>query len=184
MKTFKPITKKESWAHVYTNSSPEIATQNGGAGVYIKYPGGREDKISLTTSLYSTNYKAAAEALKTATAHNEVSTHASHSVVLLTDTLSILQALQSNRETDHNDLSAALASLCRRHAVTLQWIPIYCDVPGNEAADSLAKESTTKESVNRSTSYTVVKTILDLVKAKQHSKWRLEHPRYSKADPY
>ena len=29
--------------------------------------------------------------------------------------------------------------------------------------------------------YAEVKTIL---KAKQHSKWRLEHPRYNKADPY
>ena len=53
-------------------------------------------------------------------------------------------------------------------------------MPGNEAADSLAKEGTTKEQVDRSTSYAEVKTIL---KAKQHSKWRLEQPRY-KTDPY
>ena len=54
-------------------------------------------------------------------------------------------------------------------------------MPGNEAADSLAKEGTTKEQVDRSTSYPEVKTIL---KAKQHSKWRHEYPRYNKADPY
>ena len=52
---------------------------------------------------------------------------------------------------------------------------------GNEAADSLAKEGTTKEQVNRSTSYPEVKTIL---KAKQHSKWRHKHPRYNKTEPY
>ena len=52
---------------------------------------------------------------------------------------------------------------------------------GNEAADSLAKEGTTKEQVDRSTSYPEVKTIL---KAKQHSKWRHKHPRYNKADLY
>ena len=91
-----------------------------------------------------------------------------------------LQALQSNRDTELNDLSAALASLCRGHAVTLQWIPSHCNVPGNEAADSLAKEGTTKEQVDRSTRYPEVQTIL---KAKQHSKWRHKHPRY-KADPY
>ena len=45
----------------------------------------------------------------------------------------------------------------------------------------LAKEGTTKEQVDRSTSYPEVKTIL---KAKQHSKWRHKHPRYNKADPY
>ena len=104
-----------------------------------------KDKISLTTGLYSTNYKVEAEALKTAAAHIEASTHASLNVVLLTDALSVLQALQSNRDTEINDLSTALASLCRRHEVTLQWIPSHCNLPGNEAADSLAKEGTTKE---------------------------------------
>ena len=54
-------------------------------------------------------------------------------------------------------------------------------MPGNKAADSLAKEGTTKEQVDRSTRYPEVKTIL---KAKQHSKWRHEHPLYNKADPY
>ena len=72
----------------------------------------------------------------------------------------VLQALLSNRDTDHNDLSAALASLCRGHAVALQWIPSHCNVPGNEAADSLAKEGTTKKTVDGSTSYPEVKTIL------------------------
>ena len=38
-----------------------------------------------------------------------------------------------------------------------------------------------QEQVDRSTSYPEVKTIL---KAKQLSKWRHEHPRYNKADPY
>ena len=146
------------------------------------------------------NYKAEAEALKTAAAHIEVSTHASPNVVLFTDALSVLQALQSNRDTEHNhlsaavlqalqsnrdtelnDLSAVLASLCRGYAVTLQWIPSHCDVPGNEAADTLAMEGTTMEQVDRSTSYPEGKTIL---KAKQHIKWRHKHPRYNKADPY
>ena len=78
------------------------------------------------------NYKAKVEALKTETAHTEVSPHASHSVILLIDALSILQALRSNRDIIHNGLSAALASLCRSHAVTLQWIPSRCNMPGNE----------------------------------------------------
>ena len=130
---------KESWTLGYIDGSADNAVRNGGAGVYIQYKGGKEDKISLATGLYSTNYKAEAVALKTAAAHIEVSTHASPNVVLLTDALSVLQALQSNRDTELNDLSTALASLCRGHAVTLQWIPSLCNLPDNEAADSLAK---------------------------------------------
>ena len=110
---------QESWTHGYTDGSAENAVRNGGAGVYIQFAGGKEDKISLATSLYSSNYKAEAEALKTAAAHIEVSTRTPPDVVLLTDALSVLQAIQSNRDTELNDLSAALASLCRRHAVTL-----------------------------------------------------------------
>ena len=177
--TLKRTTRK-SWTHVYTDGSAENEVWNRGAGVYIQYAGGKEDKISRATGLYSTNYKAEAEALKTTAAHIEVSTHASPNVVVLTNTLSVLQALQSNRDTELNDLSAALASLCRGHAVTLQWIPSHCNVPGNEAADSPAKVGTTKDQVDGSTSYPEVKTIL---KAKQHSKWRHKHPRYNKADP-
>ena len=56
-----------------------------------------------------------------------------------------------------------------------------CKAPGNEAIGSPVKEGTTKEQVDRSTSYPEVKTIL---KAKRHSVWRLEPPRYNKADPY
>ena len=98
---------------MYTDGSAENAFRNGGAGVYIQYPGGKEDNISIATGLYPTNYKAEAEALKTAAAHREVSTHVSLNVVLLTDALSIRQTLQSNRDTEHNDLFTALASLTR-----------------------------------------------------------------------
>ena len=171
---------KEFWTHECTDGSAENAVWNGEAGVYIQYAGRKEDKVSLVTGLNSTNFKAKAEALKTVAAHIEVSTHASPNVVLLTDALSVLQALQSNRDTELNDLSAALASLCRGHAVTLQWIPSHFNVPCNEAADSLAKDGTTKEQVDRSTSYPEAKTIL---KAKQHSKWRHKHPGTTRLTP-
>ena len=57
---------KEPWTHGYTDGSAENVVRNGGAGFYIQYAGGKEDKFSLANDLYSTNYKAEAEALKTA----------------------------------------------------------------------------------------------------------------------
>ena len=166
---------------VYTDGSAEQAIRCGGAGVYVQYPGGREDRICLATGLYCTNYRAEAEALKTAAAHIEISPHASHNVVFLTDALSILQALQSNKDSELNDLSASLASLCRSHAVTLQWIPSHCGVLGNETADSLAKEGATQDQTDRSTSYSETKTI---IKAKQQTKWKHQHPFFNSTDPY
>ena len=46
----------QTWTHIYTDGSAEEAVRNGVAGVYIKYPGGNDEKISLTAGYYSTNY--------------------------------------------------------------------------------------------------------------------------------
>ncbi|KAK7475345.1 hypothetical protein BaRGS_00033421, partial [Batillaria attramentaria] len=144
---------KELWTRVYTDGSADDAVRNGGAGVYIQYPGGREEKICLATGLYSSNYKAEAVALKSAAVHIETSAQAPHHVVFLTDALSVLQALQTNKDSELNDLTSTLSSLSRSHAVTLQWIPSHCNLPGNDIADTLAKEGSTKEQEDRSTTY-------------------------------
>ena len=172
---------KEAWTHVYTDGSAEEAVRNGGAGIFIQYPGGREDRISIPTGTFSTNYKAEADALSTAATFIETSPHSSKNVVFLSDALSVLQALQTSRSFDLIDLSSALYSLCRKCTVVLQWIPSHCNIHGNEAADRLAKRGTTEVQTDRSTSYSEVKTI---IKAKQHSRWTVQHPHYNKADPY
>ena len=162
---------KESWTHVYTDDSAENAVRNGGAGVYIQYSGGKEYKISLATGLYSTNHKADAKALKTD--HIEVSTHVSPNVVLLTDVLSVLQALQIGT------LNTSLLLLPR--FVEAMQTPCSGFPP---TATCLAMRLLTlwqrkAQQRSKSSCYPEVKTIL---KAQQHSKWRHEHPRYNKAD--
>ncbi|KAK3796297.1 hypothetical protein RRG08_064402 [Elysia crispata] len=105
------------------HGSAEDATCNGGAGVYVKYPDGTDDRLSFETGLYSTNYKAETEALRAAAAHIENSPHLSHRVVFLSDALSVLQALQTGKDTDLNNLMSNLTRLCMKHTVILQWIP-------------------------------------------------------------
>ena len=172
---------QDTWTLVYTDGSAEEAVRNGGAGIYIRYPGGREEEISLATGLYSTNYKAEAVALRTGAAHIENSPNTSYNVVFLTDALSVLQALLTARDKNMNKLISALTSLCRAHSVVLQWIPSHCNILGNEAADALAKEGSRKQQEDRSTTYEEAKTI---IKAKQRKKWAQQHPQFNPNDPY
>ena len=63
-------------------------------------------------------------------------------VVLLTDSLSVLQSLASGNPED-NTLRNVIQSLnnpTSRITAVLQWIPSHTDKHGNEVADQLAKE--------------------------------------------
>jgi len=57
--------------------------------------------------------------------------------VFLTDALSVLQALTNNTLPHLANALQLLSNNCR---VALQWIPAHCGVPGNEQADTLAKQ--------------------------------------------
>ena len=172
---------QENWTQVYTDGSAEQAVKKGGAGIYIRYPGGREEKISLATGIHSTNFKAEAVAIQTGATHIEKSPYTSNNVVFLSDALSVLQALQTAKDMELNNLFTALYSLCRSHTVIMQWIPSHCNIYGNEVADCLAKEGSAKEQKDRSTTFKESKTI---IKAVQQSKWIKEHPNFNKQDPY
>ena len=171
----------QDWTYIFTDGSADQAVRNGGAGVYIKYPGGNEENISLATGCYSTNYQAEAVAIKTGAVHIQHSTETSQKVVFFSDALSVLQTLKSGKEKELNELFSALSALCQNHQVTLQWIPSHCDVQGNEKADILAKEGSTKDQVDKSTTYKEAKTI---IKAKQHTKWLQQHPQHKTKDPW
>ena len=169
------------WTHAYTDGSSTDAVRNGGAGIYIRYPGGEQDKISIATGLYSTNFRAEAVALETAAAHIQEKDPTSQKIVFLTDALSVLQSLESGRNADLNELSNELTSLSKTNTVVLQWIPAHCNVQGNEMADTLAKDGATKEQTDKSTTYSEAKTI---IKAKHNRKWKEQHPNHNKEDAF
>ena len=172
---------KSEWTHVYTDGSATDAVRNGGAGIFIQYPGGAQEQISVPTGLYSTNFRAEAEALKTAATLVEDSELTTHNIVFLSDALSVLQSLERSRNTEVNELASSLSSLSQKHTVVLQWIPAHCNVHGNEMADSLSKNGSAKEQTDKTTSYSEARTI---IKAKQKEKWKKQHPKHNKDDAF
>ena len=57
--------------------------------------------------------------------------------VFLTGAFSVIQALTNNTLPHPAKALQLLSNNCR---VVLQWIPAHCGVPGNEQADTLAKQ--------------------------------------------
>ena len=171
----------DSWTRVYTDGSAEDAVRNGGAGVCVKHSVDDEEHVSIPTGLHSTNYKAEAMALEEAATILERSERTKNNVVFLTDALSVLQSIKSNKDKEQHSLITKLTDLSKRYNTTLQWIPAHCGLRGNELADTLAKQGAHLEQNDSTTTYSEEKTI---IKSCLKRKWKLEHPKYNKADAY
>ena len=171
----------DSWTRVYTDGSAEDAVRNGGAGVCVQHSVDDEEQVSIPTGLHSTNYKAEAMALEEAATILERSERTKNNVVFLTDALSVLQSIKSNKDKEQHSLFTKLTDLSKRYNTTLQWIPAHCGLRGNELADTLAKQGAHLEQIDSTTTYSEEKTI---IKSCLKRKWKLEHPKYNKADAY
>ena len=173
---------KEDWTYVFTDGSAAEATKDGGAGIFIRYKDGDEE-IAVPTGKYSTNFRAERAALcEAATSVQQNASRTTRKVVMFSDALSVLQALNTSRNKELNSLTSALAALSAEvEEVVLQWVPAHCGIRGNETADTLAKEGAMKEQTDNLVSYDEVRTI---IKAQQRKKWQLQHPRHNPKDSY
>ena len=102
-------------------------------------------------------------------------------VVILTDALSVLEALGNPKKTDLNPLREMITRLMPHTKVVFQWIPAHCGIPGNETADKLAKEGASLEQNDRTTTYQEAKTI---IKRNLRKTWQDSHRDYNGKDPY
>ena len=104
---------EDQWTHAYTNGSAAEATRDGGGGVYIRYNNGIA-QITIATGKYSTNFKAEAEALKTAAIEirNNLP-RTKPNVAIFTDALSVLSKL-------HLSLSSANSKIPARK-ISVRW---------------------------------------------------------------
>ena len=83
--------------------------------------------------------------------------HECPQVVFLTDSLSALEALAGNKLPR---LMAHLQEAAKHRRVALQWIPAHCGIPGNEAADELAKLGAGEAQPDNSVSFTEKRTLV------------------------
>ena len=152
-----------AWTHVFTNGSAENATRNGGCGVYIRQPNKPPITIALPGGDLCSNYRAeAAQALLTATGTVTQLETRPKRVVLLTDSLSVLQSLASGNPEEYilRNLIQSLNSETSRTTVVLQWIPAHTGIHGNEVTDQLAKEGSKKQQPKSKLSYQEAKTLI------------------------
>ena len=154
----------DTWIRIYTDGSSENATCNGGAGILIQCPTSEnEEKISIPAGAFATHFKSEATAIQEAILLMQ-ERYTDQSIVILTDALSVLQALNANQNKELNELKSNIAKLSDTNKLTLQWIPSHCDIYGNEEADKLAKLGSKMTQNCKTTSYSEEKI---LIKANQ-----------------
>lgn len=150
-----------SWTHVYTDGSSEEATQNGGSGIYVRFPDGERNSIALPGGKLCSNFRAEVLAIKTAAEFLSSCGKPLGSISIFTDSMSTLQALDSPDPGPLiQSLQASLATLTQTAPTTLQWVPAHVGLPGNERADHLAKEGSQLTQPTVPATYEEAKTLL------------------------
>ena len=140
--------------------------------MYIQWPDGTSESHAIPTGLFSSNYRAEIAAPEEpASILKNHSKTLKYRVVLLTDAKSVLQALTSAKCPLTEQL---LAALCQIHSIALtvvQWIPGHSNIPGNDQADSLAKEGAKLPQRENEIDLPEIKTI---TKSMIRQRWKIQ----------
>jgi len=93
--------------------------------------------------------------------------------VIFSDSLSAIQSLDSIRPLSRPDIVEEIFELKQQinSAVTVAWIPAHVGIPGNEIADSLAKEALSNQAIDTALAPDK-KEILDKIDEHVMHKWQ------------
>ena len=151
----------ELWCHVYTDGSAKDATRNGGSGVYIKYPDKTSSSHSFAVGKLASNFRAELQAIREATNILIEGNTTNSNIIILSDCRAALQSLQSDaRDEVVEIIFRNLGQLQTNNTLALQWIPAHCGLFGNEKADRLAKDGSSKPQPPAKISFQETKTLL------------------------
>ena len=138
----------DEWIHIYTDGSATNGTKNAGLGIRVEMADKTIKEISNPCGVLCSNFDAEAKAIETALQYIrdtfENAKEKCNNIVIFSDCKSVLQVIENDNNRLNltqkitNYISELIATYSLR--IILQWIPSHCDLPGNEAADRLAKK--------------------------------------------
>ncbi|KAI0233441.1 hypothetical protein LSAT2_016298 [Lamellibrachia satsuma] len=126
--------------HAYTDGSAEEAIRSRGGGILLNLKDGRKIKQAIPTGRYSTNYKAEAQAMKTAaTILVEQRDAIQNKVVIFSDALSVMQTLSNPQNKELNVLSSAVSTAERHQTDSAPVDPSTRKHPGKQGSGQIDK---------------------------------------------
>ena len=143
-KAEKKIGELEAVHKLYTDGSTDGNQEKGGAGLFVTDENGHEiHQAHFPAGELCSSFQA--ECIAMAKALDWISANPSGGKsLIITDSMSMWQALQSNNWKDDDYHLHQIKSKVRAvdSKITLLWVPSHCNIEGNERADKLADQGT------------------------------------------
>ena len=138
----------DEWIHIYTDGSATNGTKNAGLGIRVEFADKTLKEISNPCGVLCSNFDAEAKAIETALQYiRETFENVKEkcgNIVIFSDCKSVLQVIKNddNKLNITQKITNYISELIDNFSIRiiLQWIPSHCELPGNEAADRLAKK--------------------------------------------
>lgn len=142
---------EETTEHIYCDGSVDTDTGEAGAATAVMKGGRIYSEHNTQVRLHDWASSTHAELLAILLALKQV-THRNNKAIILSDSMSALQALSSKTVSYPTLLKNIHAQLwnINKKGVTVKfvWIPSHVGIPGNEYVDGLAKQASKKETID------------------------------------
>ena len=118
-------------------------------------------RVSFAVGKLASNFRAELQAIREATNILIERNTTNSNIIILSDCRAALQSLQSEaRDEVVEIIFRNLGQLQTNNTLALQWIPAHCGLFGNEEADRLAKDGSSKPQPPAKISFQETKTLL------------------------